>query len=276
MKPLKAYENVDFLKTDVCRPVRLQLELLHPEVVMASHQVRSTIVLFGSARIPDPERARTELAMAEQNLTGNPESGEMQFRRDVAREMVKLSHYYNVAREFARVVSQCCQDGSKCEYVIMTGGGGGIMEAGNRGADDAGAKSVGLNISLPMEQQPNPYVTPELCFEFHYFSIRKMHFLLRAKALCGFPGGYGTLDELFETLTLISTNKIHRIPVILFGREFWEEIINWPALVRRGVISPEDIDIFSYCETAEEGWQLIQDFWRGRNGVAWRNRHKPG
>jgi hypothetical protein len=215
--------------------------------------------------------------MAESKLAGNPVSKELLLRRDIAREMVHLSHYYDVAREFARIVSQCSQDGGKCEYVIMTGGGGGIMEAGNRGAADAQAKSVGLNISLPMEQQPNPYVTPELCFEFHYFSIRKMHFLLRAKALCGFPGGYGTLDELFETLTLISTKKICRIPVVLFGREFWEEIVNWRALVRRGVISPEDLELFTYCETAAEGWRLIQDFWRDHNGVAWPGRrNKPG
>lgn len=270
--PLKAYEDADFLKQDVCRPVRLQLELLKPEEQMSKHNVHSTIVLFGSARLLAPEQAAARLAEAEQALSATPEAPELQRRVAQARLMQEQSRYYTVARELAAMVSGRCQIEGCCEYVIMTGGGGGIMEAGNRGAQDVGAKSVALNISLPFEQEPNPYVTEELCFQFHYFSIRKMHFLLRARALCAFPGGFGTMDELFETLTLIQTGKIRRIPVVLFGREFWSELINWELFVNRGLISPDDIDIFHYCETATEAWQHIQDFWQDRNGVAWRTR----
>ncbi len=270
--PLKAYEDVDFLKGDDCRAVRLQLEFLKPEVLMASHGIQSTIVLFGSARTPPPEVAEERLRKAEQALEENPESAECRREAALARHLMEQSHYYEVARELARLVSGRCQIEGRCEYVIMTGGGGGIMEAGNRGAADVGAKSVGLNIMLPFEQHPNPYITEELCFLFHYFSIRKMHFLLRARALCCFPGGFGTMDELFETLTLIQTGKIRRIPVILFGREFWEDFLNWDALIERGLISPEDLSIFQYCETAEQAWSLIADFWRDRAGVAWRRK----
>ncbi len=268
-RQIKAYEDIDFLKSDVCRPVRLQLELLKPDVVMSEHNIRSTIVLFGSARTRAPEAAAARLTDAEAALELEPDSAQRQQDVRIAKRMVADSRYYEVARNFAKLVSSRCQIQERCEYVVVTGGGGGIMEAGNRGASDVGAKSIGLNISLPFEQKANPYIPSELCFNFHYFSIRKMHFLLRAKAMCAFPGGFGTMDELFETLTLIQTGKIRRIPVILFGREFWEGLVNWDALVERGLVSPEDLDIFTYCETAEQAWDVIEQFWRGENGMIW-------
>jgi len=263
-KMLKAYEDVDFLKRDVCRPIRLQLELLKPDVIIREHGIDSTIVLFGSARIPEPSAARKHLEEALKRQQAEPESEEVRRAVETARRMVRLSHWYDVAREFAALVSGTCQIQGRCSYVIMTGGGGGIMEAGNRGAADVGAKSIGLNISLPYEQKPNPYIPDDLLFYFHYFSIRKMHFLLRAKALCAFPGGFGTLDELFETLTLVQTRKITPIPVVLFGREFWEDLINWNLLADSGLINPKDLKIFRYCETAPEAWDYIQDFWGER------------
>jgi len=268
-KMLKAYEDIQFLKSDECRPVRLQLELLKPEVTMREQGIHSTIVLFGSARIPSPDEARTRLEAAERAQDASPGDRAAERALRTARHMLEQSRYYTVARDFARIVSGRCQIEGRYEYVIITGGGGGIMEAGNRGAHDVGAKSIGLNISLPFEQKPNPYIADDLCFYFHYFSIRKMHFLLRAKAMCAFPGGFGTMDELFEALTLIQTGKIRRIPVILFGREFWEQFVNWEFLSERGLISPEDPDIFRYCDTAEEAWQAIEEFWQDKNGVAW-------
>lgn len=260
---LKAYEDVGFLKADVCRPVRLQLEFLRPEAYMEAHHIHSTIVLFGSARIPEPDTAAAELRKAEEDLTAAPQPApalHAAVRR--AKTKLEMSAYYTTAREFATLVSRSCQNEYGCDYVIMTGGGGGVMEAGNRGAAEVGAKSVGLNISLPFEQKPNPYIPPELVFYFHYFSIRKMHFLLRAKALCCFPGGYGTMDELFECLTLIQTHKIHPMPVVLFGREFWTKLVNWELFVERGLIAPEDLDIIHYSETAQDAWDYIRAFWK--------------
>lgn len=260
--PLKAYEDVEFLKRDVSRSLRLQLEFLKPDTVMQDHKVRSTIVVFGSARVPDPEPAPQVVAAAEEKLAGDPNNPVLQQALLRAKALQGMSRYYQVARDFAALVSSTCQSFERCDFVIMTGGGGGIMEAGNRGAHDVGAKSVGLNISLPFEQYPNPYITPELVFQFHYFSIRKMHFLMRAKALCAFPGGYGTMDELFECLTLIQTRKIKPMPVVLFGREFWEKFLNWQYLADSGLIGPDDLSIFRYAETAQEGWGHICEFWR--------------
>lgn len=258
---LKAYEDVEFLKSDVCRAVRLQLEFLKPDAVMDRLGIRSTIVLFGSARIRCPAEASRVLAEAEAALHDSPaDPGRIEAVR-VARALQEQSHYYDTAREFAALASRHCQRSACRELVVITGGGGGIMEAGNRGAHDVGAVSIGLNISLPFEQVPNPYITPELSFQLHYFSIRKMHFLKRARALCAFPGGFGTMDELFETLTLIQTRKIPRIPVVLFGREFWEDIINWEAFVRRGVISPQDLKLFRMSDRAVDGWNHIRQFY---------------
>jgi hypothetical protein len=265
-RPIKAYEDVAFLKSDACRPVRLQLELLKPEVVMQQEGIRSTIVLFGSARIPAPEDVPALLATAEKAAADAPESAAAAAQLQRVRRLVDLSRYYTVAREFAALVSRESQTRKDCDFVIITGGGGGIMEAGNRGAADVQAKSVGLNISLPFEQQANPYIPPELVFHFHYFSIRKMHFLLRARALCAFPGGFGTADELFETLTLVQTRKIAPMPIVLFGRAFWERLINWQMLADLGLISPEDLEILHFSEDAHEAWAYIREFWRRQSG----------
>ena len=234
--PLTAYENIDFLKSDHCREIRLQLEHLHPEVVMHQQGIKSTIVLFGSARIPDPEK---------------PDGSRAE----------KLSPFYEEARKLARLVSTTCQTNHECEYVIITGGGGGIMEAGNRGAGEAGCKSIALNITLPHEQEPNPYVTPELCFQFRYFSMRKMHFMQRAKAVCIFPGGFGTFDELFEALTLIQTKVIEPMPVVLFGSEHWKRVVDWEYLAECGLIAAADLDLFTFCDTAEDAWEAIISFY---------------
>ena len=260
---LKAYEDIEFLKSDPCRPARLQLEYLKPEVEMEKHKVRSTIVAFGSARIPEPAAAAQALKAAEKRAAEAPDDENTQFELRRAQYMKEQSRYYDVAREFARIVSSCTETETEenCDFVIVTGGGPGIMEAANRGAADVNARSVGLNISIPFEQMENDYVTPELCFQFHYFSIRKMHFLKRAKALCAFPGGFGTMDELFETLTLTQTRKITPIPVVLFGEKFWREIVNWEQFVERGLISPEDLNIIRFCEEPQEAWDYIREFW---------------
>ncbi|PZR00740.1 MAG: TIGR00730 family Rossman fold protein [Cereibacter sphaeroides] len=224
-----AFRDTDFLTREELRPVRLQLELLKPQMVMDERNIRSTVVLMGSARISGTAKGAAR----------------------------GLSKWYEVARELSRLLTERSLESYGREMVVMTGGGPGIMEAGNRGAQDAGGHSVGLNIVLPHEQAPNPYVTPDLCFNFHYFAIRKMHFLMRARAICIFPGGFGTLDEMFEALTLIQTGRMERIPFILFGRKFWEKIINWKALQDEGLISPEDLDIFRFAETAEEAMEIL-------------------
>ncbi len=233
-----AFTDEDFLCREDLRPVRLQLELLKPEVMMDAAGVDSTIVMFGGARIPAPENKATARTPA----------------------LADLSRFYTEAQTFARLMTERSMAAGGRDGVIVTGGGPGVMEAGNRGAAEAGGRSVGLNIVLPHEQAPNAYVTPELCFNFHYFAIRKMHFLMRAQALCVFPGGFGTLDEMFETLTLIQTGRMSQIPVLLFGRDFWTNIINWQALAEAGTISDEDLKLFRMVETAEEAIAEI-DAW---------------
>ena len=233
-----AFSDSDFMLREELRPVRLQLELLKPQLVMDERGIESTIVMFGGARIPAPEhkdKAKTPM-------------------------LAKLSAYYEEARIFAKLMTERSMASYGRENVVMTGGGPGVMEAGNRGAQEAGGQSIGLNIVLPHEQAPNPYVTPDLCFNFHYFAIRKMHFLMRAKAVCVFPGGFGTLDEMFESLTLIQTQRMKPIPFLLFGKEFWETVINWKALAEAGTISPEDLDLFHYVETADEAVAIIDNF----------------
>lgn len=253
----RADQDVEFLQRDELRPVRLQLELLKPELIQQEEGIRSTIVVFGSARLVEPARARTRLRRAEAALARKPRDRGLQRAVEIARRQLELARFYDEAREFGRLVSSTCQINGQCEFVIVTGGGPGIMEAANRGAADASAKSVGLNITLPHEQRPNPYITPSLCFQFKYFAIRKMHFLLRAKALVAFPGGFGTLDELFETLTLRQTGKVTDLTIVLMGRKFWEHLINWQALVEAGLIGEEDLGLFHYAETAQEAWYLI-------------------
>ena len=239
-----AWNDEDFLTRRELRAVRLQLELLKPEMILAERGIRSTVILFGGARIPEPggEAWAAKNEVQKKNLEAN-------------------SRYYEEARKFARHCSEYSARSYYREYVVVTGGGPGVMEAGNRGAAECGAPSIGLNIVLPHEQAPNLYVTPELCFNFHYFAIRKMHFMMRAKAVAVFPGGFGTMDELFETLTLIQTGRMERVPVILFGRSFWESAINIPFLAEQGTISPSDIDLLTFVDDADEAWQAIASFY---------------
>ncbi|MBH0199322.1 MAG: TIGR00730 family Rossman fold protein [Nitrospira sp.] len=254
---LHAFKDAEFLERDELRPIRIGLELLKPELIQREEEIHSTIVVFGSARIQEPEAMEQALREAEADAARTPDNPEVRRKAAIARRQVALSKYYNVAREFGRLVSSTCQIDGRCDYVIVTGGGPGIMEAANRGASDVHAKSMGLNITLPHEQHPNPYITPMLSFQFRYFAIRKMHFLIRAKALVAFPGGFGTLDELFETLTLLQTGKTDQVMVVLVGREFWENVINWQWLVDNGLISSADLNLFHYAETAQEAWDLI-------------------
>lgn len=252
-----ADRDTEFLQREELRSVRIGLELLKPELIQREQGVRSTIVVFGSSRLQEPAAAQTTLRLAEQEAARSPRSDDAQRKVVIARRQLALAKYYDVAREFGRLVSSTCQVDGRCDYVIVTGGGPGLMEAANRGAADVGAKSIGLNITLPHEQHPNPYITPELSFQFRYFAIRKMHFLIRAKALVAFPGGFGTLDELFETLTLLQTGKAQNVIVVLVGKEFWERVINWQWLVESGLISHDDLHLFHYAETAQEAWDLI-------------------
>ena len=246
-----AFRDTDFLLRDELRPVRFQLELLKTEMLLEEANIGSTLVMYGSARIPSPEDADALVAAAQ-----TPE------RKAVAERLAAKAKYYAEARELGRIASECAivEKGMR-QFVVCSGGGPSIMEAANRGAVDAGAESIGLNIVLPHEQAPNEYVTPGLSFQFHYFALRKMHFLLRARAVAVFPGGYGTLDEFLELLTLIQTGKMKPIPVLLFGKEYWSRVINFDAMAEEGVINPADTQLFHWCETADEGWRKIVDFY---------------
>lgn len=251
-----AYNDFDFIMRDELRPVRLQLELLKPELTQIEHNIKATVVVFGSARTFDPDRANENYYEAEQALKAQPDNPELSSQLKSASKMRDKSRYYEEARQLGKLITKEAQKLEQ-SVVVVTGGGPGIMEAANRGASDANGKSVGLNIVLPGEQKPNPYITPELCFQFHYFAIRKMHFLMRAIALVAFPGGFGTLDELFETLTLIQTRKVRHVPVILFGKAYWDKIINFDALVEEGMISQAERDIVQYAESADAAWSII-------------------
>ncbi len=244
-----AFDDNEFLLREELRPVRMQLELLKPELIQQELGINATIVMFGSARIPSQEKAQ---ALVEQARKGSDTEA---LKR--AEMQLTMSHFYEEARRFASIVTRVSRERNNPIYVV-TGGGPGIMEAGNRGAYEVGGKSIGLNIVLPHEQHPNPYITPELCFRFHYFALRKMHFLMRSVALVCFPGGFGTLDELFETMTLIQTGKCRRRPILMFGRDFWTRLINFDLLVETGMISPGDEKLFHFVETAEEAWALLE------------------
>jgi len=257
----QADEDVAFLQSDDLRPVRLQLDFLKAERGLSKHDIRHTIVVFGSTRIPEPAAATARERKAQAQLAQDPDNPKLQQACSVARRIVDKSRYYTVAREFAASVGGSLDAHDGGIVALMTGGGPGLMEAANRGAYDVDAKSVGLNISLPHEQFPNPYLTPGLCFRFHYFALRKMHFLHRARALVAFPGGYGTFDELFETLTLVQTRKVAPIPIILVGQEFWERAVDFRFLVDEGVIDPEDERLFCYAETAAEIRDRIIDWY---------------
>jgi len=252
-----SFTDIDFLTREELRPVRLQLELLKPEILQLEHGIEATIVIFGSSRIPDKQVAQERLAKAQQDVANFPDDEKCRCRVRIAENILKKSRYYDEARKLSALLSNICHGQSDNHLVVVTGGGPGIMEAANRGAHDVGAKSIGLNIVLPHEQAPNAYISPELCFQFHYFSIRKMHFLMRAQALVVFPGGFGTMDELFETLTLVQTKKIVSLPILLFGRDYWEKLLDFDFMVAEGVISEDDIDIFTFVETAEEAAEII-------------------
>jgi uncharacterized protein (TIGR00730 family) len=256
-----AFLDRDFLLHKSLRSVRLQLELLKPELSQQKLKIESTIVVFGSARIPDQETAKQQLKHIQQKLKLKPHSPTYKRALKKAKNQLEKSKYYQESQRFSQIVSEACQKNRRRHFVIVTGGGPGIMEAANRGAQDVKAKSIGLNIVLPHEQAPNPYISPELCFQFHYFAIRKMHFLIRSRALVCFPGGYGTLDELFETLTLMQTKKIKPIPLLLFGKKYWSKLINFRLLVNEGMVDPSDIKLFNYVETAEQAWKIIAKFY---------------
>jgi len=249
-----AFADPEFLLHPELRPVRMQLELLKPELIQREENIQSTIVMFGSARILPLDDAQAALAEAQALPAGD---GREQAVRKATRG-VEMARYYEEARAFASLVTRHSEQLETPIYVV-TGGGPGVMEAGNRGAHEVGGKSIGLNIVLPHEQEPNPYITPKLCFQFHYFALRKMHFLMRSVALLCFPGGFGTLDELFEALTLMQTGKCRKRPVLLFGREFWTKLINMDHLVDTGMISPGDVNLFRYVETAQEAWDVLRN-----------------
>jgi uncharacterized protein (TIGR00730 family) len=256
-----AEEDMALLERDELRPVRLQLEYLKPELLLQEHKIHSTIVVFGGTRVIPEEAARRRVEELEARVKARPEDDEIGRQLRVARRVLAKCHFYEEARKFGRIVSDSCQITDRRELVVVTGGGPGIMEAANRGAFEAGGESIGFNITIPHEQEPNPYITPELCFQFHYFALRKLHFLMRAKALVAFPGGYGTMDELFEALTLLQTKKVEPLPVVLVGREFWEGAVNFPHFVEEGTIDPEDLDLFEFAETAQEAWDIICAFY---------------
>jgi len=256
---LQADHDVAFLSRRDTRDIRLALDYEKAELLLKERGVTNTIVVFGSTRICEPAAAKRKVESLSREAQGKEK--DTLRRREIAKRILAKSRYYDVAREFGRIVSEQGAKRSRNRIVIVTGGGPGIMEAANRGACDAGAQSVGLNITLPHEQFPNPYITPELCFRFRYFAIRKLHFLLRARALVAFPGGYGTMDELFEVLTLSQTRKLNPLPVVLVGESYWRKVFDPDFLVAEGTIDPEDRELFWYAETAEEIWRGIVDWY---------------
>jgi uncharacterized protein (TIGR00730 family) len=263
----RADEDMDFMATDGMRGVRLQIDYLKSELLLQEHHIHSTIVVFGSTRTCEPQAAQRKVDALTGELSADPGNQTLARKLAVAKRILEKSRYYEIAREFGRIVGLSNNVSSEKHRVIMTGGGPGIMEAANRGAFDAGAQSVGLNIVLPHEQYPNPYITPGLCFSFHYFAMRKLHFLLRAKALVAFPGGFGTFDELFEVLTLVQTRKIAPMPVVLAGESYWRRAVDFDFLVDEGVIDQEDRELFFFAETAQEIWDGIQA-WHSNGGEA--------
>jgi uncharacterized protein (TIGR00730 family) len=257
-----AQNDIDFLNSYEARGVRLELDYLKAELKMKEYGIEHTIVVFGSARIVERDTALKQLKKIEEQVKHNPNDRVLLRELYIAERMVGKSIYYDDAREFGRLVGKSGTTVEDCRVTVMTGGGPGIMEAANRGAYDVGAKSIGLNIHLPHEQFPNPYITPDLCFLFHYFAIRKLHFLNRAKALVIYPGGFGTFDELFETLTLIQTHKTDDIPVVLIGKSYWQKAIDFTFLKDEGVIAPEDLEIFYFADNAQEAWDYIIQWYK--------------
>ena len=259
-----AYEDTEFLNQDEQRPVRLLLELQKPEIRLLEHNIQSTIVVFGSARTLPPDRAQNQLDDLLKKQKGRKNGDKtLDARISRARRQVERSKYYEEARRFAQMVSQDFIEMRRMDFVVATGGGPGIMEAANRGAHDEHQMSMGLNIILPKEQEPNPYISPELCFQFRYFAVRKMHFMLRARAMVAFPGGYGTMDELFEALCLVQTGKMPKMPIVLVGKEWWSRAIDWDFFVDEGVIDPDDLELFTMVDTAQEAVDTIYAFYGG-------------
>ena len=258
-----ASADLDFLGQDALRAVRMQLDLMKAEIALKDQRIRSTIVVLGGTHVVAPPDAHRRLHEAKQRLSEQPDDPIRLREVSRAERVVAKSRYYEAAYEFSRLASPNCTGDGPCDGVIVTGGGPGIMEAANRGAYHAGSKSIGLNITLPDEQRPNPFITPELCLQFRYFAMRKIHFLLRAKALVIFPGGFGTLDELFDALTLRQTRRMQQIPIILFGREYWERVIDFQFLADEGVIADEHLILIQYAETPEEAWDMIVHY-RGK------------
>lgn len=266
-----AVDDRDFLESDACRGIRLQLEYLKPEEAMREKRVVSTVVIFGSARICSEADALKALDEARQKLAESPDDPAARKELKHAEQMLANSKYYAMAREFAGIVTTYDQNSSDgYQLVVITGGGPGIMEAGNRGASEMGGLTIGLNIRLPFEQHHNPYITEDLNLQFHYFAMRKMHFMKRAAALACFPGGFGTMDELFEALTLVQTGIVPRIPILLFGASWWKDLVNWQKFVDEGVISPEDLDLLTFCDSAWEGWSAVKKFYAGKHFEAAR------
>jgi uncharacterized protein (TIGR00730 family) len=255
-----AERDTELLARRELRPVRMQLELLKPELALIEQNITSTIVVFGGTRIAETAEATQRVELARAALLADPSDERLQRNVTRAERLLAKSSYYDAAREFARIVSSTCQSHDRREFVVVTGGGPGIMEAANRGAFEVGAKSIGLNITLPAEQIPNPYITPELCFQFHYFALRKMHFLMRAQALVVFPGGFGTLDELTDALTLRQTRRMQDIPIIMFGSKYWRNVIDMQFLADEGVIEDIDLQLVQYADTPHEAWRLITQF----------------
>ncbi len=255
-----AYMDHDFIRGEDLRPLRLELELMKPEMFLDAMGIKSTIVVFGGTQVAPRDEASQQLAEAEAALTADPENPQARRRVVRSQRVLNKSRYYEECREFSKLVTNYNKQFRDGEFIVKTGGGPGIMEAANRGAYEAGGKSMALNITLPFEQTPNPYITPGMCFQFNYFAIRKMHFLLRAKALICFPGGFGTLDELFTTLTLRQTGRMQEIPIILYSKQYWDGIIDFQFLADEGVIDDDHLDLFQYTETPEETWKVIKDF----------------
>ena len=256
-----AYSDDGFLLRDDLQAVRLQLEWLKPDILQEEQGIESTVVIFGGARFCEPDKANMKLEEANKALALSPSDEQLILAHRKAKTLVKNSRYYDDAHRLSKKITRKSLDNGGNEYVIVTGGGPGVMEAANRGAFDLGGKSIGLNIVLPFEQVPNQYITPELCFQFHYFALRKMHFLKRAVALIAYPGGFGTLDELFETLTLIQTRKIKPLPVVLIGKEYWNRLIDFNFLVEEGAITEEDLRLFKIVDHAEEAWDVLKESW---------------
>lgn len=254
---IKAYEDIQLLKQDVMRPVRMELEVMKPELYLQHHKIEETIVCFGSARVREEKEAQAKVKAAQEALDKNPQDKNLQNRLYEAKGLLRLSKYYDAARKFANIVIEKAGD----RFAVVTGGGPGLMEAANRGAYEKNGKSIGFNITLPHEQKPNPYITKDLAFLFHYFAIRKLHLVMRSKAFVVFPGGFGTFDELFEILTLVKTGKKQEIPIVLVGKEFWNTVVNIPGLASYGVISPEEAESCDVVDTPEEAWQIIAKFY---------------